>query len=453
MAIEHGQDNLIEGNIFRRENMALRIWANESQDPNWGYPKNRDTKSRDLTIKDNIFINTVGTVFNFRRTTGVEILNNFVKNNGKIFDLDATVKAVTFAGNELWITPGQEFKSAGVSVGENKVGEGDGNVPRPATMQPSGNVILGLDPVNADYMKRFSQMEWSGMAPLEKSSKSFEDMSPEELRQTAAYPYMVKTLAGGKDPFLKAGTLRGRRFILVDEWGPYDFKSPRMVLRSKQDGKMRFEILGPVGKWTVDLVSSNVQLSSQSGEVPGYVEVTQTGGSNFKVGLKYVGGETTDYRGIVTPAGGTVKFGFEQFRIPIEWEIRFWNYDLDSQDPRTKYESFSAVLNTEPAARLKTDELSGSWGGSPTAGVNSDYFATIAEGKFSVEPGRYVIDLTSDDGVRVTLDGKVIHDDWTYHAPKSEQLKVRLGGEHTLKIEHFELNGYSTLQVKIRPDK
>src|SRR5690606_12427336 len=144
-----------------------------------------------------------------------------------------------------------------------------------------------------------------GMAPVMKSNKTFDEMSPEELRQTAAYPYMVKTMAGGKDPFLKAGTLRGRRFILVDEWGPYDFKSPRMVLRSKENGKMRFEILGPVGKWKVGELSANVTLSAQSGDVPGYVEVTQSGGSNFKVGLEYVGMATTDYRGIMTPAGRT----------------------------------------------------------------------------------------------------------------------------------------------------
>jgi nitrous oxidase accessory protein NosD len=47
VTIEHGQDNVIQGNTFGGNEIAIRLWQNPTQDPNWGYPKNRDTRSRD----------------------------------------------------------------------------------------------------------------------------------------------------------------------------------------------------------------------------------------------------------------------------------------------------------------------------------------------------------------------------------------------------------------------
>ena len=55
MAIEHGQNNRIEDNWFDGDTIAIRLWQNPTQDPNWGYPKNRDTRSRDYRIALNRF--------------------------------------------------------------------------------------------------------------------------------------------------------------------------------------------------------------------------------------------------------------------------------------------------------------------------------------------------------------------------------------------------------------
>ena len=55
IAIEHGQDNVIVNNLFDRDETAIRLWQNPTQDPNWGYPKSRDTRSRGYRIQDNTF--------------------------------------------------------------------------------------------------------------------------------------------------------------------------------------------------------------------------------------------------------------------------------------------------------------------------------------------------------------------------------------------------------------
>ncbi|HQX64114.1 MAG TPA: right-handed parallel beta-helix repeat-containing protein, partial [Thermomicrobiales bacterium] len=53
IAIEHGQNNVIASNTFTGDDVGVRLWTNEIQDPDWGYPKSRDTRSRDYSINAN----------------------------------------------------------------------------------------------------------------------------------------------------------------------------------------------------------------------------------------------------------------------------------------------------------------------------------------------------------------------------------------------------------------
>ncbi len=84
--------------------------------------------------------------------------------------------------------------------------------------------------------------------------------------------------------------------------------------------------------------------------------------------------------------------------------------------------------------------------------MRADRFATIAETKGVFDGGRYVLHVTSDDGVRVLVDGKIVLEDWTWHGPKDEDVTVDLAaGDHTLRVEHFELDGYATLRLSVSP--
>ena len=61
IAIEHGQDNLIRGNAFLGDTTAIRLWWNRIEPSDWGYPRHRDTRSRDHRIEANLFAgNTSG---------------------------------------------------------------------------------------------------------------------------------------------------------------------------------------------------------------------------------------------------------------------------------------------------------------------------------------------------------------------------------------------------------
>ena len=80
----------------------------------------------------------------------------------------------------------------------------------------------------------------------------------------------------------------------------------------------------------------------------------------------------------------------------------------------------------------------------------NNYFATIATGRLTLPPGEYTLELTTDDGARVEVDGKRVIDEWHYQGPTSYTVKIK-GGTHNLKVEHFQIDGYAALKVVIRP--
>ncbi|MGH7523600.1 MAG: NosD domain-containing protein, partial [Gemmatimonadales bacterium] len=149
IAIEHGQDNRIAGNVFDGDSTAIHLWANPIEPSDWGYPKHRDTRSRDYVIASNRFVGN-------RRALWVDNTRD-VHVDGNRFE---HVAAVTRLAGD---TTGWSFMSADSTL-----------VP---TIQPA-------------------------------------------LR--------VAPLRGGIDMRLPAAIPADRSGIIVDEWGPYDWRSPKL---------------------------------------------------------------------------------------------------------------------------------------------------------------------------------------------------------------------------------
>jgi len=215
-------------------------------------------------------------------------------------------------------------------------------------------------------------------------------------------------------------------------------------------GAELFEILGPKGGWTAGKVEGG-ELSSSSDSVPGFVEFKRaaSGVGRVNIELIYSGGKTIDYRGVETRAGSPVRFHYSEFSLPIQWRVKFYKYGKTKQEPRTMAEPFRALIAGKPAAELKLNKLDLVPGGIP-AEVGNDYFATVADGEFEIEPGDYLLDTTTDDGARVFLDGRLLVDEWKYQGPTLYTRTVHLGGKHHLHVEHFQIDGYWTLKVAIR---
>jgi hypothetical protein len=174
---------------------------------------------------------------------------------------------------------------------------------------------------------------------------------------------------------------------------------------------------------------------------------------NARLMLEYRGEQVTDYRGMITPAGQPYRFGLSKFNLPIEWTVSFYNWDASKvADPRGAMPSLSDLAKTGPVHTMKTGELNFAWPGSPAEGVGADHFATTAEATIDVPAGTYVLHVTTDDGCRVWVDDRlVVEDAWKYQGPTLYSRELALSGKHRIRIEHYEIDGYSALKVELKP--
>jgi hypothetical protein len=96
-------------------------------------------------------------------------------------------------------------------------------------------------------------------------------------------------------------------------------------------------------------------------------------------------------------------------------------------------------LSGAPAVVRGDAALDFNWGwAAPAAGVNRDYFSVRWSGAFPFDAGRYRFTTTSDDGVRVYVDGQRIIDAW-YPMRGTRSGYVDLpAGSHSVRVEYFE---------------
>jgi parallel beta-helix repeat protein len=86
IAIEHGQQIGIVANTFNSDKTAIKLWSREQQPPDWGYARNRDTRSKRYFIWNNSFKN-VHTVYNLTGTDSIHFSGNTKENCEMIFNI------------------------------------------------------------------------------------------------------------------------------------------------------------------------------------------------------------------------------------------------------------------------------------------------------------------------------------------------------------------------------
>jgi nitrous oxidase accessory protein NosD len=464
IAIEHGQNNEIRGNIFHRDHEGVVLWANEgAPDPSWGYPKHRDTRSMDYAITDNKFWHNALRAMRLNNTLDAQIKRNLFYANADVVQTTGKADGQSWADNRIAALTMPNVPNAGeITV----IGKEYETLPaRSSLAQLAGEWI---DPW--DYSAQF-KTEWNPwLRPAGAPNRLQQTTEPEQKRITAALKHYVAPLKGGMDPFLKKDALRGWRYMIVDEWGPYDFKRPMIRFRdfhptsggtTAMDGGvvMAFDVLGPPGTWKF-VSGKNVSQINPTGEVPGMILalVPRDQVGQIDIQLEYTGAATTDYRGVVTPAGKPVRFGYSKFEIPIDWNVKFyrWNKSSSPADVHAAPDeaALQDIFKAAPVVEKQLTKLDFA-GYAFDDKVGAKNYATVSEGTFDVAPGDYNLELTTDDGARVWLDGKpIIEDAWKYQGPTAYTRRITVtSGPHKLRIEHFQIDGYATLKLDLKPIK
>ena len=325
IAIEHGQNNVIASNTFTGDDIGIRLWANETQDPSWGYAKNRDTRSRDYSITANTM-------------TGVK-------------------------------TPTQITRT------ENVVVDGPGAAP--------------------------------------------------------ALPAAPERMDDGIDAMLPSGARRGREFIIIDEWGPYDWMTPKLWPAGRSDeAPLKLRVLGPPQKWTLRSVRG-ATASARSGSIPGEITVTPEDRRlvDFTVTLRDAAGRD---------------FSYSRFFAPIDWRLKFF----DTSGSRTPAPDMALLSTQKPILETTSDRIDYLSGRAIAPGLPNDHLAMIGEGVVDLPPGRFALRTISDDGIRAWVDGKLVIDRWDVHESMVDEAPIA-GGRHALRVEYFEHVSWAELRVEI----
>ncbi|MGH9284797.1 MAG: PA14 domain-containing protein, partial [Acidimicrobiales bacterium] len=93
------------------------------------------------------------------------------------------------------------------------------------------------------------------------------------------------------------------------------------------------------------------------------------------------------------------------------------------------------------------------WGtGSPAAGIGVDTWSAIFTGTVTLPlTGTYRFRALSDDGVRIFVDGRLISQHWSDHAPEyspyGEVANTVAGARHQIRVEYYENGGGAMLRL------
>lgn len=227
---------------------------------------------------------------------------------------------------------------------------------------------------------------------------------------------------------------RDRSAIVVDEWGPYDWRRPKLwPVDSVHAIPLRLAVLGPPGAWRLVAQHGIATLSSSSGRIGDTIAVTPSAGARGDWDLRLT--------------SGGVGFGFSRFEPPADWTVRVVGW-RDSTDPRRHSEAFARLLHRAPLVTLRPPRLDFEWYRPSITGIPSTHWALEASGSVTLAPGRYTLRTISDDAVRVWVDGKPVIDDWTPHGSTVDVAPLA-GGTHALRVRYYQVDGWTELRVEI----
>ena len=110
-------------------------------------------------------------------------------------------------------------------------------------------------------------------------------------------------------------------------------------------------------------------------------------------------------------------------------------------------------LSGQPTLQRSESELNFDWGtGSPAPSIWHDRFSARWTRYIDMTPGVYRFTATSDDGIRVWLDGELIINEWYDHAIKTVWADRNLSpGHHLLTVEFYENTGLAVAKVSWVP--
>lgn len=110
-------------------------------------------------------------------------------------------------------------------------------------------------------------------------------------------------------------------------------------------------------------------------------------------------------------------------------------------------------LSGQPVLVRDDQEIDFDWGaGSPAASIPSDGFSVRWARSVKLAAGTYRFTATSDDGIRVYLNGRTLIDEWYDHSPRTFTADANVtAGSHDIVVTYYENTGGALATVSWEP--
>jgi parallel beta-helix repeat protein len=239
---------------------------------------------------------------------------------------------------------------------------------------------------------------------------------------------------------------RDRSAMIVDEWGPFDWRSPKLwPVDSTRAIPLRLAVLGPSGAWRVVARRGVAALSHTAGRVGDTVAVTPApeATGDWEVTLEYRGAATISPRGLRRAAGRPYRFSYGRFEPAIDWTVRFFTWTDTARIFETPLSVADPGAMPRGASRLDYE-----WYRPTIAGLPQAHWSLQATGTVTLAPGTYTLRTISDDAVRVWVDGGLVIDHWTPHESMVDAMPIG-PGQHELRVEFYQVDGWTELRLEI----
>ena len=242
---------------------------------------------------------------------------------------------------------------------------------------------------------------------------------------------------------------RDRSAIVVDEWGPFDWRSPKLWPADTMQDAVPLRTLGPAGRWRIVAMEGVRGVSARAGRIGDTLVVRPQADRehDWMVTLEYVGAATRSPRGVRSAAGVPVRFGFERRAPRTDWRVRYFAWTDTLQDPPLRGGNLDAILAGTPLLERRDARLDHQWF-RPRFGLPQERWALEARATIDVPAGAHLLRVISDDAARVIVDGATVAE--RREPGGSEVMYAGLTpGKHDVVVQYYQLTGWTELRVDV----
>ena len=248
-------------------------------------------------------------------------------------------------------------------------------------------------------------------------------------------------LPGATRPAGAREQLRGRKNIIMTEWGPWEHASPLLQFMRHFDTADEYRLRGAGAMPAQEAIGVEGEaIALVRGDLIGVLAKRPDTLTPYRISF--------DADGPRLAASGVLTGG--------SWRMLAF---ASSADPREDEERWRA----EGIAHAKTilaDALDLRFG---SGGIGdalelplrlpADHFGVIVTRSLTIPAGKWRITTLSDDGIRVWMNDQLAIDDWAWHGPTKHDHEFELAQESSInfRVEYFELDGHAVLTLDIQP--